>query len=82
MAQGKGWNETSDKEPRMTFPDLLKGKNKNSVVSMHCSQARLNTKKGAVSPRRRRGKDCCQDQKAYPAAPLVRRAPSAVLLQA
>jgi len=47
MAQGKGWNETSDKEPRMTFADLLKGKNKNSVVSMHCSQARLNTKKGA-----------------------------------
>ena len=47
MAQGKGWNETSDKEPRMTFPGLLKGKNKNSVVSMHCSQARLNTKKGA-----------------------------------
>ena len=45
MAQGKGWNETSDKEPRMTFPDLLKGKNKNSVVSMHCSQARFNTTK-------------------------------------
>lgn len=34
MAQGKGWNETSDKEPRMTFPDLSKGKNKiRSVLS-------------------------------------------------